>query len=129
MPTSVGYLSITTIHWPRLKAGEVGPVFGVALVFTFGAVDEAGGLRSALAVFTDGDGSALWVGALGPAAATPPSATAPDRRLSSVVRVDPPRVRMNANTATIAAAATVAAPTALCERWGLRAWVRPYWEC
>jgi hypothetical protein len=30
---------------------------------------------------------------------------------------------MNANTATIAAAATTAAPTALCERWGLRAWL------
>src|SRR4051795_3772831 len=50
MPTSVGYLSITTIHWPRLNFGEIGPVFTCGVVFSafaFGAVVEAGGCRSA----------------------------------------------------------------------------------
>ncbi|GAA1558434.1 hypothetical protein GCM10009804_14050 [Kribbella hippodromi] len=49
------------------------------------------------------------------------SLSVPIRRLSAGGSVDVPRVRMNANTAAIAAAATIAALIALRDRCGFRA--------
>src|ERR1700754_3320959 len=117
MPASVGYLSRIAIHCPRLNFGDAAPVLktGVALV-AFGAAVEAGGLRSAFVTLPSGPA----VGAAGPAA--PSSGTALTCSPSSGAGPGlVPRVRMNADTATIAATAPIAAPIVLWERCGLRA--------
>jgi hypothetical protein len=78
----------------------------------FWALDAAAdGLRSALLVLA----SSVATGPAG--AAAPLLGAAPIRKPLSVSDdEDDPLVRMNANTATIAAAVTIAAPIALCER-------------
>jgi hypothetical protein len=104
-----------------LKIGETGPVFtgggvlvlGWVLGAGFGALDAPdGGLRSALVVFPSEDCAG---------AAAPVSVPEPNRRPSSSPGAEEePRVRMNADTATIAATATIDAPIALCERCAFR---------
>jgi hypothetical protein len=105
-----------------LNTGEVGPVltgggvvvFGALFGAVLGAAADDGGLRSPLVALP----VALAVGAAG--AAAPLSVPEPIRSPSSDGWADVPRVRMNANTATIAAPATTAAPMALCERCARR---------
>jgi hypothetical protein len=95
-----------------LNFGETGPVLtcGGVVFWALELGADAGGLRSALVALP------LAAGAAG---ATAP-VSLPSRSPSAGGALDVPRVRMKANTATIAAEATIAAPMALCERCAFR---------